>query len=129
MRSKSRNLILFSNVALILVLSCAFLETMSGTGSHFSGAVSRPGDAENLQQPQVSDDLHQPEQPPLPARRQRRAAGAEGGARLGQSELDAGLWCPGELGEEAAQRPDAVSGQSQISDLCCSMFSQNSDFF
>lgn len=105
---------MFSNVVLILVLSCAFLESMSGTGSNFSGAISRPGDAENLQQPQVSDDLHQPEKPPLPSRRECRAAGAKGGARLGQSELDAGLRCPGELGEEAAQRPDAVSGQSQM---------------
>lgn len=79
-------------------------------------ALFCPGDAEDLQQLQVSDDLREPEQPSLPAGRQRRAAGAAGGPRLGQSELDAGLRRPGELGEEAALRAHAVSGQTLSAD-------------
>lgn len=79
-------------------------------------ALFCPGDAEDLQQLQVSDDLRQPEQPSLPAGRQRRAPGAAGGPRLGQSELDAGLRRPGELGEEAALSAHAVSGQALLAD-------------
>lgn len=60
----------------------------------------------------MSDDLHQPEQPSLPARRQHRAARAAGGPGLSQSQLDSGLQRPGELGEEPALCCHAVSGQT-----------------
>lgn len=82
----------------------------------FLSSVSFPGDAEDLQQLQVSDDLRQPEQPSLPAGRQRRAAGAPGGSRLSQSQLDAGLRRPGELGEAAALCAHAVSGETFTSE-------------
>lgn len=87
---------------------------------HHHSSLFRPGDAEDLQQLQVSDDLRQPEQPPLPAGRQRRAAGAAGRPQLGQSELDAGLRRPGELGTEAALRAHAVSGQTPRTDVITS---------
>lgn len=60
----------------------------------------------------MSDDLHQPEQPSLPARQQHRAARAAGGPGLSQSQLDSGLQRPGELGEEPALCCHAVSGQT-----------------
>lgn len=89
-----------------------------GTNFHFNHLLFfSSGDAEGLQQPQVSDDLHQPGQLPLPARRQRRAAGTAGGPDVGQSQLDAGLQWPGELGRETSLCAHAVSGQRSESCL------------
>lgn len=65
----------------------------------------RAGDAEKLRQLQMSDDRRQPGQSQRPAG---RAAGRRG---LGQSELGAGVLQPGKLGDEAARRRPAVSGQ------------------